>query len=104
MSGEEWFVALEESRLFKLFAADIFSSIFSVLSPTCRTSFILFVRSDASDEPDLSFLAQLLSKDRFQHLLLALKRSAIPAGHLSWEEGCSLGGWIGRGLLFLCRL
>ena len=28
--------------------------------------------------------------------MLGLKKSPLPAGHLNWDEGSCLGGWIGR--------
>ncbi|MBM3207819.1 MAG: hypothetical protein FJZ57_04360 [Chlamydiae bacterium] len=97
VSGDEWYVALEDNKLFKLFAADIFSEYFQRLVSYLPDEALPFCLFDVSEQTDLALLAQLLSKDRFQHILLALKKSTIPAGHLNWEEGCCLGGWIGRG-------
>ena len=56
-----------------------------------------FCLLDVSSIQKNSELALLLSKERFQHLLLALKKAKLPLGCLNWEEGSCFGGWIGRG-------
>ncbi|NDD58463.1 MAG: hypothetical protein EBZ47_04315 [Chlamydiae bacterium] len=96
-AGDRWLSALQDEKLFKLFAADIFAEYFQRLVSYLPDSLLAFCLLDVSEETQLSFLAQLLSKDRFPHLLLGLKKSPMSIGHLNWEEGGCLGGWIGRG-------
>jgi hypothetical protein len=81
----------------KLFAADIFSDYLHRLSSFFPEELLPFCLLDVSSIKSSAELAFLLSKERFQHILLALKKSKIPLGYLNWEEGQCLGGWIGRG-------
>lgn len=81
----------------KLFAADVFSDYLHRLSSFFPEGLLPFCLLDVSSIESSAELAVLLSKERFQHLFLALKRSRIPLGYLNWEEGGCLGGWIGRG-------
>ena len=91
-------IGLQEEALAKeLFAADVFSDYLHRLASFLPDSILPFCLLDVSSVESKAFLAFLLSKERFQHLLLALKKSPLPLGHLNWEEGACLGGWIGRG-------
>lgn len=94
-SKDNWIEALRESRTFALFAADIFSEYFQRLVSYLPDTTMAFALFDASEAKSAAYLAQLFSKDRFQHILLGLKRASIPVGHLNWEEGACFGGWIG---------
>ena len=95
-SGDCWADALEGNRFFELFAADVFAEYYQRLVSYLPDTVMAFSLLDVSEQTSSAFLAQLLSKERFQHILLGLKRSPIPAGHLNWEEGACLGGWIGQ--------
>ena len=86
-----------ESFCKKLFAADVFSEYLHRLASFFPEGLLPFCLLDVSMVESSAELALLLSKERFQHLFLALKRSKIPLGYLNWEEGSCLGGWIGRG-------
>jgi len=95
-NGDRWSESLEGNKAFELFAADVFAEYYQRLVSYLPDTVMAFALLDVSEQPSLAFLSQLLSKERFQHILLGLKRSAIPAGHLNWEEGSCLGGWIGQ--------
>jgi hypothetical protein len=95
--GDDWALSLSENRLFQLFAADVFAEYFQRLVSYLPDTLLAFALLDVSEEESSAFLAQLLSRDRFQHILLGLKKSKIPAGHLNWEEGVCLAGWVGQG-------
>jgi hypothetical protein len=92
---ENWVELLKEEKTFTLFAADIFAQYFQRLVSYLPDTAMAFALFDASEATSASFVAQLFSKERFQHILLGLKKSPIPAGHLNWEEGACFGGWIG---------
>jgi hypothetical protein len=81
----------------KLFAADVFADYLHRLSSFLPENLIPFCLFDVSSIESDAALSLLLSRERFQHLLLALKRSKLPLGCLNWEEGKCFGGWIGRG-------
>jgi hypothetical protein len=81
----------------KLFAADVFSDYLHRLSSFLPENLIPFCLFDVSSVESDAALSLLLSRERFQHLLLALKHSRLPLGSLKWEEGKCFGGWIGRG-------
>ena len=81
----------------KLFAADIFSDYLHRLSSFLPENVIPFCLFDVSSVESDAALSLLLSRERFQHLLLALKHSRLPLGCLNWEEGKCFGGWVGRG-------
>ncbi|MCH9613662.1 MAG: hypothetical protein SP1CHLAM54_06680 [Chlamydiia bacterium] len=44
--------------------------------------------------------AFLLSKDRFTHINLAIKGNSVPLWGMSWENGASTSGYIGRSSFF----
>lgn len=92
---ENWVEALRDSRDFELFAADIFSQYFQRLVSYLPDTTMAFAFFDVSEAKSPALLAQLFSKERFQHILLGLRKSPIPIGHLNWEEGACFGGWIG---------
>ncbi len=82
---------IDEEDCRRLFAADIFSDYLQRLCSFLPESVLPFALIDAlqlEDRP--SFLSLLLSKERFQHLLLGIKQSKVFLGHLTWKEG----GWI----------
>ena len=81
----------------KLFAADVFSEYLHRLSSFLPENALPFSLLDVSSIESRAILSVLLSKERFQHLLLALKKSKLPLGCLNWEEGGCFGGWIGSG-------
>lgn len=81
----------------KLFAADVFSEYLHRISSFLPDTLAPCCFLDATSIESSSFLALLLSRERFQHLLLALKHAKLPLGCLNWEEGRSFGGWVGRG-------
>jgi len=81
----------------RFFAADIFADYLLRLASFFPDSLLPFCMLDVSRVESGAELSFLLSKERFQHLFLALKRSKIPLGYLNWEEGHCLGGWMGRG-------
>lgn len=81
----------------KLFAADVFSEYLHRLSSFLPDQILPFCFLDVSAIESCAFLSLLLSKDRFQHLLLVLKKSSLPLGCLNWEDGGCFGGWVGRG-------
>ena len=95
-SGDNWAKALEENPSFILFAADLFSEYFQRLTSYLPDTAMPFCLFDVCEIEDPAFLVRLLSKERFQYILLGLKRSVVPAGHFNWDEGSCLGGWIGR--------
>ena len=80
----------------KLFAADVFSQYLHRIAAFLPDALVPCCFLDASSVENSGFLASLLSRERFQHLLLALKHASLPLGCLNWEEGRSLGGWVGR--------
>jgi hypothetical protein len=86
---------LEEIRR-KLFAADIFSEYLQRLASFLPENVLPFCLLDVSSLESNAVLSFLLSRERFQHLILGLKKSQLPLGCLNWEEGNCLGGWIGR--------
>jgi hypothetical protein len=86
----------EEECLRNLFAADVFADYLHRLSSFLPESLLPFCLLDVSSVESSAFLSHLLSKERFQHILLALKKAKIPLGHLNWEEGACFGGWIGQ--------
>lgn len=96
-SGDDWALALSEDKSFQLFAADVFAQYFQRLVSYLPDELLAFTLFDVSEQLSHAFLAQLLSRDRFAHILLGLKKAKIPAGHLNWEEGACLGGWVGQG-------
>jgi hypothetical protein len=87
----------EEALSRRFFAADIFSDYLLRLASFFPDSLLPFCLLDVSQVESGAELSFLLSKERFQHLFLALKRSKIPLGYFNWEEGRCLGGWMGRG-------
>lgn len=80
----------------KLYAADVFSDYLHRISSFLPDTLIPFCLFDVASIESNAFLSMLLSKERFQHILLGLKRSKLPLGCLNWEEGNCFGGWIGR--------
>ncbi len=81
----------------KLFAADVFSDYLHRLSSFLPENLIPFCFLDVSSIESEAVLSLLLSRERFQHILLALKHAKLPLGCLNWEEGQCFGGWVGRG-------
>lgn len=81
----------------KLFAADVFSDYLQRLASFFPENLLPFCMLDVSSVDSMAVLSFLLSKEKFQYLLLALKGSSIPLGCLNWEWGDCLGGWVGRG-------
>lgn len=81
----------------KLFAADVFSEYLHRIASFLPDTLVPCCFLDASSVENSAFLALLLSRERFQHLLLALKHANLPLGCLNWEDGRSFGGWVGRG-------
>jgi len=95
-SGDDWAEAINHNSSFILYAADLFSEYFQRLASYLPDTAMPFCLFDVTEQENPAFLARLLSKERFQYILLGLKRSVVPAGHLNWDEGSCLGGWIGR--------
>jgi hypothetical protein len=95
-SDASWCDVVKDRDSFKYFAADVFAEYFLRLVSYLPDSIVPFVLFDVSEQHNLAFLSQLLSKERFQHILLGIKKSPISLGHLNWEEGACLGGWIGH--------
>jgi hypothetical protein len=55
-----------------------------------------FAFFDISAIPSAARSAQLFSKERFEHLHLALKGSRAPFPGLCWESGYPAHGWVGQ--------
>ena len=81
----------------RLFSADVFAEYLHRLASFLPDNLLAFCLLDVSSVESSAELSLLLSKERFQHLLLALKKSKVSLGHLNWEEGSCLGGWFGTG-------
>lgn len=81
----------------KLFAADVFSEYLHRIASFLPDTLVPCCFLDVSSVENSAILALLLSGERFQHILLALKHARLPLGCLNWEEGRSFGGWVGRG-------
>ncbi len=88
---------LPKTLLKQIFAADVLVEYLHRLASFLPDTLLVFCLLDVSFVKSSAELAVLLSKERFQHILLGLKKSRTPLGHLNWEEGACLGGWIGRG-------
>jgi hypothetical protein len=86
-----------ENFLRALFAADIFSGYLHRLSSVLPETLLSFCLLDVSAVESNAQLSFILSKEKFQHILFALKKAKISLGHLNWEEGACFGGWIGQG-------
>src|SRR3990167_7928590 len=81
----------------KLFAADVFSDYLHRLASFLPEDALPFCLLDAVEEKSCAVLTALLSKNRFQHILLGVRGARVPLGHLNLQEGHCLGGWIGEG-------
>ncbi len=88
---------LPKHLLRQMFGADVFVEYLHRLASFLPDSLLVFCLIDVSFVKSTAELAFLLSKERFQHILLGLKKCRAPLGHLNWEEGACLGGWVGRG-------
>lgn len=94
---QEYPLLAKEPLLRSLFAADVFSGYLHRLASALPETLLPFCLLDTSSVESSAELAFLLSKERFQHILLALKGARVCLGHLNWEEGACFGGWIGQG-------
>lgn len=89
---EELSVAILEVTPFgqhvkNVYSASILASYLHRLAAVLPEDILAFVCLDARGISHTAYLYQLLSKERFAHLHLAIKDSPIPVGVLAWDQG-----------------
>jgi hypothetical protein len=99
-----WHEALVDQVSFQFFAATMFAEYVQRLASYLPDEILVFSLFDVSTLSSPAHIAQLFSKDRFGHVLLALKMAPMAIGHLNWQEGACLGGWIGIGAAYFSTI
>lgn len=89
--------SLKEEEVRSFFAADLFSEYLQRLCSFLPDTTPVLCLIDASLLKGLSLAAYMFSKERFGHLILALKNAPLVLSPLTWDEGKAFGGFIGRG-------
>src|SRR5579872_3728900 len=85
------------SYYFSVYCAHLFSEYLQRLISYLPDQLLVFCLLDLSFLSRRAEAAHLLSKEHFSHLHLAVKGAFLPLSGLTWQEGNSLGGWIGEG-------
>ncbi len=88
--------SLEEGDVRSFFAVDVFSEYLQRLCSFLPDTLPVICLLDASSLKSSSMAAYMLSKERFGHILLGVKKSPLALSHLTWEEGRSFGGFLGK--------
>lgn len=100
---EEDFVEyLEKSPLTQdlakqFFSVNLFAEFLHRLISYLPVEIAPFCQFDCSEIRSPALLACLAARNRFEFLHLALQGSSLPLRGLVWENGGSVGGWIGKG-------
>jgi len=79
-----------------LFCARSFAEYLHRLVSFLPESVLPFAMFDLSSIPSAARQAQLFSKEKFEHTHLILKRARFPFFGMTWEEGESAQGWVGK--------
>jgi len=79
--------SLSEKHLRLLFNADLLTDYLRLIAPSIPDELPMILKLDLTDIESSAHLLHLLSKDRFEYFLLALKGLEIPFPALSWESG-----------------
>lgn len=103
-SHHEWVRSLDSEPLFHFYVAGMFAQYMQRLSSYLPEELLVFALIDLTEIQSTCFAAYLLSKERFGHILLGLKHARAAMGHLNWQEGACLGGWIGRGSAYFSTI
>lgn len=103
-SDLSWHEALCSDVHFHFYAATMFAQYLQRLASYLPDDTLVFSLFDVSGASSTARLALLLSKERFGHILLGLKNAKVALGHLNWEDGLCLGGWIGRGSAYFSTM
>jgi hypothetical protein len=88
--GWEEEFSLEDSDGSLLSSTAFFARYLQKLASYLPDAVLPFALFDASSLKSQAQVAQLLSKERFPHLHLAVKGASLPLGGLTWEEGDSI--------------
>jgi hypothetical protein len=86
LERKEEYPLRDASFIRRLFAADVFAEYILRLHAFLPDDVLAFCKLDVSLEKNKAKLAYLLSQERFQHLLLIIKGSDLPIGHLCLEK------------------
>ncbi len=70
-----------------VYSASILTTYLHRLAAILPEDILAFVCLDVRDIMHTAYLYELLSKERFAHLHLAIKGSSIPVGDLVWDQG-----------------
>ena len=93
--------SLAEEDVRSFFAVDVFSEYLQRLCSFLPDTLPVICLLDASSLKSPSIASYMLSRERFGHILLGLKRAPLALSHLTWEEGNSFGGFLGKEVSFI---
>lgn len=89
---------IKENILTRLYCRDAIGEYIELLAGHLPEQLRVYLLLKNSNVIDVSELGYLLKRDRFPHLQIALKGKDLPSPGMSWEEGRSSFGFIGRDL------
>ncbi len=78
---------LDEAHLMNLFNCEILTDYMRLIAPSIPDELPMILKLDVTEIENKAQLIHLLSKDRFEYFLLALKGAKIPLPAISWESG-----------------
>jgi hypothetical protein len=85
ISYREWL--MEKTGGFNLYSADLLADLMHRFISLLPDELLPYLMLDVRGQSSLSALAQLLSRERFEHIHFILKGSSLPLGEITWEEG-----------------
>jgi len=92
--GELSYSSLEDESIVAMHQLTDYLHRLGALFPEELLIFASFNAYFFSENP--AYLSQILSKERFSHLQLAVAHASIPLFGLNWQAGAMRGGYLGR--------